>query len=109
MTKLCCQTGRAMGASAGSSRPGLRFKGWDRILFHVDEAMSWETARHLERMEPVVVLIPDLAHQGHAPQAVIEAIPEVADLLKEVHQGLQQRDPRRHFQRQSRRAKPYVG
>jgi hypothetical protein len=70
------------------------FEGWDRMLFHIDEAMSWETVRHLERMEPLVVLIRNLAAQGHAPEAVIEEITNVADLFKEAFQDLQPRGPR---------------
>jgi hypothetical protein len=70
------------------------FEGGDRMLFHIDEAMSWETVRHLERMEPLVVLIRNLAQQGRAPQAVTEAISEVADLLKEVYQDRLPRHPR---------------
>jgi len=27
-----------------------RFDGWDRVLFHIEEAMSWETVRNLNRM-----------------------------------------------------------
>jgi hypothetical protein len=44
------------------------FEGWERTLFHIDEAMSWETVRHLERMEPLVVLIRNLVVQGNAPE-----------------------------------------
>jgi hypothetical protein len=25
------------------------FKGWDRALFHIDEAMSWETVQNLKQ------------------------------------------------------------
>jgi hypothetical protein len=31
-------------------------KGWYKMLFHIDEAMSWETVCHLERMRPLLVL-----------------------------------------------------
>ena len=61
------------------------FEGWDRTLFHIDEAMSWETVRHLERMEPLIVLIRNLAVQGNAPEEVIEDIAEVSDILKRVY------------------------
>jgi len=61
------------------------FAGWDRTLFHIDEAMSWETVRHLERMEPLVVLIRNLAVQGNAPEEVLEEIAEVSDILKKVY------------------------
>ena len=70
------------------------FEGWDRIVFHIDEAMSWETVRHLERMEPLVLLIRNLAVQGNAPGEVIEDIDEVTDILKEVYQTFKQSGPR---------------
>ncbi|WP_295401224.1 hypothetical protein [uncultured Thiocystis sp.] len=60
------------------------FAGWDKLLFHADEAMSWETVRHLERMAPLVVLIRNLAIQGHAPAQVVEEIDAIADILAEV-------------------------
>jgi hypothetical protein len=69
------------------------FAGWDRMLFHVDEALSWETVRHLERMEPLLVLIRNLAVQGSAPEEVIEEIAEITDILEEVYQILKQGDP----------------
>lgn len=69
------------------------FKGWDRVLFHIDEAMSWETVRHLERMDPLVVLIRNLALQGDTPTEVIESITEIAEILKEVHHALQRGEP----------------
>ena len=58
------------------------FEGWDKMLFHIDEAMSWETVRHLERMEPLLVLIRNLAMQGNAPPEVMEA-PEGAPASSE--------------------------
>ena len=33
------------------------FEGWDRALFHIDEAMSWESVRNLKRMPPLVLII----------------------------------------------------
>jgi hypothetical protein len=63
------------------------FAGWDRIVFHIDEAMSWENVRHLQRMEPLVVLIRNLAVQGNAPAELTEQIDEIGDLLKEVRQS----------------------
>lgn len=30
------------------------FENWDRVLFHTDEAMSWETVRNLDRMPDLV-------------------------------------------------------
>ena len=42
----------AWGCLRGEVVKHAGFPNWDRLLFHVDEAMSWETVRHLERMEP---------------------------------------------------------
>ena len=33
------------------------FDGWDRALFHVDKAMSWESVRNLKRMPPLLYCI----------------------------------------------------
>ena len=66
------------------------FPNWDRLLFHVDEAMSWETVRHLERMEPLLILIRNLAVQGEAPEEITEAIEDIAEILQEVRQDLKQ-------------------
>jgi hypothetical protein len=69
------------------------FTGWERVLFHIDEAMSWETVRQLERMEPLVVLIRNLAVQGQAAEEVLEALEEVNDILREVYEALRQGKP----------------
>ena len=54
----------AWGGLRGDVVKHAGFPNWDRLLFHIDEAMSWETVRHLERMEPLLVLIRNLAAQG---------------------------------------------
>ncbi|MGB5064741.1 MAG: hypothetical protein WBQ37_13440 [Candidatus Competibacter sp.] len=69
------------------------FPNWERVLFHTDEAMSWETVRHLERMAPLRLLIHNLAVQGDAPAAILEAIAEIDDLLQEVRHELKQGQP----------------
>ena len=66
------------------------FLNWDRLLFHIDEAMSWETVRHLERMEPLLRLIRNLAAQGEAPQEIMETLEDIAEILQEVRQDLKQ-------------------
>jgi hypothetical protein len=66
------------------------FPNWDRLLFHIDEAMSWETVRHLERMEPLLVLIRNLAVQGQAPEEIMAAIEDITDIFQEVQQDLKQ-------------------
>ena len=66
------------------------FPNWDQLLFHVDEAMSWETVRHSGRMEPLLVLIRNLAVQGEAPEEIMEAIEDITDILQEVQDDLKQ-------------------
>lgn len=60
------------------------FEGWGRVLFHIDEAMSWETVRNLDRMPPLVLIIRNLSVQGGAPSEVMECIEDVTEILKEV-------------------------
>lgn len=55
--------------------------------------MSWETVRHLERMEPLQLLIRNLAVQGDAPAEVLEAIEAIAEILQEVQSDLKQGKP----------------
>lgn len=60
------------------------FKGWDRALFHIDEAMSWESVRNLKLMPPLVLIIRNLCAQGNAPQEVVDHIQYVDDILKKI-------------------------
>jgi len=60
------------------------FEGWDRALFHIDEAMSWESVRNLRNMPPLLLIIRNICSQAEAPEDVIENIKEVDDILKEV-------------------------
>jgi hypothetical protein len=60
------------------------FEGWDRALFHIDEAMSWESVRNLNRMPPLLLIIRNICIQGKAPQEVLENIQGVDQILKRV-------------------------
>ena len=37
------------------------FEGWDRAIFHIDEAMSWEMVRNLRRMPPLLLIIRNIS------------------------------------------------
>ncbi len=65
------------------------FDGRDRVLFHIDEAMSWESVRNLGRMPPLLLIIRNLCLRGGAPEEVIENIEQVHDILHEVLQEYQ--------------------
>ena len=60
------------------------FEGWDRVLFHIDEAMSWEVVRDLRQMPPLLLMIRNICLHGQAPQGVTDNIQYVDDVLKEV-------------------------
>ena len=60
------------------------FEGWNRVLFHIDEAMSWESVRNLKRMPPLLLIIRNICKQGEAPQTVLENIQDVDGVLKKV-------------------------
>jgi hypothetical protein len=60
------------------------FDGWDRVLFHIDEAMSWESVRNIGLMPPLLLIIRNLCLQSGAPTEVMENIEAVHDILHEV-------------------------
>ena len=60
------------------------FEGWDRAIFQIDEAMSWESVRNLRGMPPLLLIIRNICMQGKAPEEVLENIREVDEVLKEV-------------------------
>jgi hypothetical protein len=64
------------------------FPGSDKIIFHIDEAMSWESVRDLNKMYPLINLIHNLAIQNGAPPSVLEAIVEVRNDFEEVQTAL---------------------
>ena len=60
------------------------FEGWERAIFHIDEAMSWEVVRDLRQMPPLLLIIRNICLHGEAPQHVTDNIQYVDDVLKEV-------------------------
>jgi hypothetical protein len=65
-----------------------RFEGCDRVLFHIDEAMSWEVVRNLRLMPPLLLIIRNLCLQGKAPDEVVQNIDEVNEILAEALEEL---------------------
>ena len=64
------------------------FPSSDKIIFHIDEAMSWECVRDLNRMYPLINLIHNLANQNEAPESVLDTIIEVRNDFEEVRTAL---------------------
>jgi len=59
-----------------------------RLLFQVDEAMSWECVRDLSRMRAMTTLIRNIALQSEASTEIIEGIDDVVEALREVFAAL---------------------
>ena len=61
-----------------------RFDGCERVLFHIDETMSWESVRNLSRMAPLLLIIRNLCLQSGGSGEIMENIEQVHDILQEV-------------------------
>jgi hypothetical protein len=60
------------------------FEDWDRILFHVDEAMSWESVRDIDRVQSTLTVIRNIAAQTDIPDEPAHWIQEVSSILDKV-------------------------
>ncbi len=67
------------------------FKGSDRVLFHIDEAMSWETVRNLKLMEPLIVVIENILRQSEGSEELLDLVQNVRahykDALEAIKEG----------------------
>ena len=63
------------------------FQDSDRLLFQIDEAMSWESVRDLEYMRKTLVVIHNIAVQAKAPSEVIDSIEYVEQNMEEVFEA----------------------
>jgi hypothetical protein len=59
----------------------------ERIIFHVDEAMTWESVRDLSQMRRTLLLIQNLCNVDSVPPEVTECVDEVFSILKEIVDG----------------------
>jgi len=53
----------------------------DRLLFHINETMSWESVRNINIMRKTFLLVQNIAIQAHAPEEVIEWIDDVRESM----------------------------
>lgn len=60
------------------------FTDWDRMLFHIDEAMSWESVRNLTHMRNTLLIIRNLALQNQVPDEICQEIEDISDTLEEA-------------------------
>jgi hypothetical protein len=66
------------------------FQNSERLLFQIDEGMSWEAVRDLEYMRKTVLIIRNIAVHTGAPSEVIEFIENVLQNLGEVFEAMAQ-------------------
>ena len=64
------------------------FPNSDKLLFQIDEAMSWESVRNLEHMKTVFIVIQNIASQSAVPEEVDECIDDVRDDMGEVFSAI---------------------
>jgi hypothetical protein len=47
---------------------GFGFPDSDKLLFNIDEAMSWESVRNLETMKSALLLVQNIIQRGRHPR-----------------------------------------
>lgn len=60
----------------------------DKLLFHIDEAMSWESVRNLKIMKSTFILVQNIALQKEAPEEVIEWVDDVRESLDAAFEAI---------------------
>ncbi len=58
------------------------FPNSDKLLFHINEAMSWESVRNLKKMKSTLLLIENIIAQTESPEEIIEWVNDVRETLE---------------------------
>jgi hypothetical protein len=66
----------------------------DKILRHIDEAMSWESVRDLGKMKSTLLLVQNITAQTAAPDEVREWVHAVRESLDEVFLAIKEGEVR---------------
>jgi len=64
------------------------FPNSDKLLFHIDEGMSWESVRDLNKMKSTLLLVQNIAQQTDAPEEVIEWVNDVRQSLEAAFKAI---------------------
>jgi hypothetical protein len=64
-------------------------KDCSQLLFHINEAMSWESVRNLNHMKNTFVLVQSIAQQIKVSDEIMQLIEDVRDVLYEVLNEIQ--------------------
>jgi len=60
----------------------------DKLLFHIDEAMSWESVRNLIEMKSTLLLIQNIIAQTESPEEVMEWVNDVRESLETTFEAI---------------------
>ncbi len=60
----------------------------DKLLFHIDEAMSWESVRNLRNMKSTLLLVKNIVAQTESPEEVAEWVNDVRESLDETFKAI---------------------
>ena len=60
----------------------------DKLLFHIDEAMSWESVRNLKLMKSTFILVQNIVTQTEAPGEVREWLDDVRESLDAAFEAI---------------------
>lgn len=65
------------------------FPRFERLLFHIDEGMSWESVRDLSAMKKALLLVRNIAAQNKdVPDSIRDDIESVQEAFEEVRAAL---------------------
>lgn len=64
------------------------FPNSDKLLFQIDEAMSWESVRNLKHMKSTLLLIQNIIAQTESPEEVVFWVSDVRASLDSAFQAI---------------------
>ena len=64
------------------------FPNSDKLLFQIDEAMSWESVRDLSHMKSTLLLVQNIIAQTESPEEVVFWVNEVRGALDGTFQAI---------------------
>ena len=57
------------------------FKDSEKLIFHINEGMSWESVRNLQQMKSTLLIIRNIVNQTNASEEIAFWIEETWDIL----------------------------
>jgi hypothetical protein len=68
------------------------FSEYERLLFHIDEGMSWESVRNLDSMNNTLLLIQNIVARSEVPGEILDWVEHVKENLEEVFKAIKEGD-----------------